>query len=143
MLSGTIDDQLHAHIFLATADLTLLEQRILLRGTMLRPIDATAPEPAVQSYPPKPKKGKRAPEPAPKPAGAELTLELRNTFRVGSHPQTSAYTAKRGYELWLTPAQTADLRAKGMLEYRSQLPCNKLTITLEDYVAVKAPTQSL
>lgn len=140
MLSGTIDDQLHARILLATADLTQLEQRTMLHGKMFRPSDLTIPTPA-QNYKTKPKKGK--PEPAPKPPGAELTLELRGIFRLGSYPQTTRYTDKRAYELWLTPTQARDLRAKGTLEYCSQLPCNKLTITLEDYVAPQAPTQSL
>ena len=149
MLSGSIDKLLCATITLAAADLDALERRATLRGRMRRPRgDRTAVAKDEGTYRVKAVPNKEKSVPADELAQvteieADLTADLRNCFRVSGAPASARYDLKNTYELWLTPTQTRDLRAKGVLEYRSQLPCNKLTITLEDYVAAKAPTQSL
>jgi hypothetical protein len=153
MLRGSIDDKLAPVIMLTQDDLDLLVQKRVLCGTMRRPKTDSAMDdppqyradnPFVDDAPPAlPKRKPKAPAEVVPVTHVEVPLELslKQHFRVGGFPESNLYSKKRAYEIWITGTQVQALRAQGKLEYRSQLPCNALTISLKDYATPAAPAQ--
>jgi hypothetical protein len=152
MLRGVIDKTLAPVITLTQDDLAELVRKSVLRGTMRRPKtddrmddppQYRADNPFADEAPSAPAKRKPKPPAEEQPAthvDVQLEFYLKPHFRMGGLPESNLYSRKRTYEIWITGAQAQALRASGRLEYCSQLPCNRLTISLEDYVK---PTQSL
>jgi hypothetical protein len=157
MLRGSIDDQLNMTVTLTAEDLCALEQKSSVYGTMRRPVSKEKSE---RSRPQRREDNpfasedvrdyvRRAPKPKPLPAAAAthvdvpLTLYLKSIFRVSGYSASAAYHHKNTYDVEITPQQVRDLRQKCKLEYRDRIPCNSLTIVLEDAPARPAVTQSL